>query len=146
MHPILSSFVAAMLSIHALLGCCWHHAHGCIVCELVMHEAASPQVSPKASCCHHEHNAAPHEPSHQDPTHQAPCECQIDCRGTCAFLPTPRAPAIDRDSAPADCFVACLPAIATSRIGPSLSWQFGSGPAQLEPPLRLHLLHQILLI
>jgi hypothetical protein len=151
MHAIISSFVAAILSIHALLGCCWHHARGCEVCETTIRGVASSEVSPETSCCHH---VTGHRPQPDDacggghrPSHSGPCKCRIDCCGSCAFLPAPRALEIAQVSGHGDdCLVACLPAIMAGPSTPSLFWRLVSGPTPMEPPLRLHLLHQILLI
>lgn len=154
MHPILSSFVAAMLSIHALLGCCWHHAQGCEVCDSVKHEAVSPELALLTTCCQHAAEAGRHDLDRsghdqhagQEQPHRAPCKCQIECRGTCAYLLTPRALTGDQKSTLSDCVAMIVPAITTGQSALPLSWPLGNSPANSEPPVRLHLLHQILLI
>ena len=154
MHTILSSLVAAALSILALLGCSWHRVHGCAVCETTQRGGASPEVSPAMCCCQHDAHhdeddcsqAGDAQRGGHGPSHQAPCKCQIDCCGTCAFLPSSRAVSLDRQSAPSDYVAATLPVLATSQSTRAMSRLLGSGWTRGTPPLRLHLLHQILLI
>jgi hypothetical protein len=133
MHAILASLMAAVVSIQALLGCCWHHARLCAQCE-----PAVKTVQPKA-CCHRHQAKATDEPGQPKP-----CNCRIECEGLCTYLP-PQKTHIDVAPLPVafDC-VAILPARAESHPAPA--WEPSGGPAPAGPPLRLHLMHQILLI
>ncbi len=75
------------LAMHAVLGCCWHHAH-----------AANPRVgdtdSPsECGCQHHQHGPAQTEPRSQpDGDRQAPECCFHD---SCVYLRAERAPELD---------------------------------------------------
>jgi hypothetical protein len=129
MREFVSSLTAAVLFIHTVFGCCWHHAHGC------EHEtdAASTQGLP---CCDHQHDG---DRSHD---HQP---CSVHCTGGCNFV----LPSKVRVAAPQ--WIA-LDAFAMSHVSP---WNLALLPqvraewhrplVAFPPPLRLHLLHQLLL-
>ncbi len=135
MHAVLSHSMAALLFIHALLGCCWHHAH-----RSAPSESTPAQTSKPVACCHHQDEGE----SEQQP--QAPCDGRLECQGICTYLP-PQKTQIDFAQVllPFD-HVAVLPAAGSDCLAPTASWEFNCGPLDLKPPLRLHLLHQILLI
>jgi hypothetical protein len=133
MRNLLSNLIAALLALHTVLGCCWHHEHRCT-------EACSVAVAAE-SPCHCDGDRSPCDgpmassPSHQ---HHGPHECQ---GAACSFLgqtkqiaqhlvwQVPAPPAIDGDAV---VFVA--------------GWgQFFVRDALLSSP-RLHLVHQVLLI
>lgn len=134
MQVVLSNLMAAVLFIHAVLGCCRHPSLACASCN-----DPTAQASRAASCCkqHRSENG-------QGEQRQAPCKCKVECRGVCTYLP-PQKTQLDCQPAllPFD-LLALNPA---STAGPSaLPWEVLRGSLALEPPLRLHLLHQILLI
>src|SRR4029453_1998954 len=128
MHRALSSLMAAVLFIHAAFGCCWHHAHLCVQHGAVL---AAPEPT---GCCHHRH----HEGRER---RQLPCDCQIECQGTCAYV-LPQKVRLDAPQSVASLdLIAALPLLAGAPIA-SASWSdMGDGPAAAAPPLRLHLLH-----
>lgn len=146
MHSVLTHITAGLLLVHALLGCCWHHAHGCSRCRPAA-ASASPACS-HAGCKHHnERDQARHSdrPNHDDKVPKAPCKCPTECQGVCTFLP-PQKVQVARSHAP-------LPFdfIAAATVAPDSQLQAGTrqtlcGLLKPEPPLRLHLLQQILLI
>ncbi len=134
MQAVLSNLLAGLLFIHAVLGCCWHSTHVCALASPP--EATSEHVcGHRHACCHHDQPAAPADP----------CECRVECQGICTFLP-PQKTQLDLTQivAPVE-FLAVSPMIdavadATTRGEQSCShipWQ---------PPQRLHLMIQILLI
>jgi len=132
MHAFLSSSMAVVLLIHAAFGCCWHHAHYC-----VPHQASIAVAEP-TGCCQHRH----HGDSEQ---REQPCGCKVECHGTCAYV-LPQKVKIDAPQAVAFIdLVATLPLLADAQTL-SASWcSIGDGPLAAAPPLRLHLLHQLLL-
>jgi hypothetical protein len=65
--------VAATLSAHLLMGCCWHHAHACD-----NHEASNPAVS-TAEKCHEEHSPC-------DGVDAGRHDSQVCLGGTCVFV------------------------------------------------------------
>jgi len=138
MSQFLAILTAGLISLHALLGCCGLH-----LCEL---DAAEPC---QMACDHQdcEHQDWDHEHSdHEDCNHEdtdGPGDCCLVCRGANSYLP-PEKPQVD------DCFsfVATVIPTALSGLGDYTS---GAGMADMQrtalgPPLRLHLLNQILLI
>jgi hypothetical protein len=134
MRVIVSNLTAAMLLVHALVGCCRYYEHNC-----GRHDFATDCVSVIAACCDHCHgrNEAPTRPEN----------CGFECQGVCTYLP-PQKTFIDsphsnisRDFLPLDPPLAdnCL-ASASFLLEQSSSW------SRPELPLRLHLLHQIILV
>ena len=137
MHPIFSSLFAAALLGHALLGCCWHHAYRCVRCE-----TTAAEVSPAMACCRH--HADEHQRTDQVPA--GPCKCHFECCGPCTYLPTPKAPTEKHGSDSPIGIVPPSSALTAHLDAASAVGQFAGSPGHAEPPLRLHLLHQILLI
>src|SRR5262249_19789647 len=71
MHAFLSSLTAALLLIHAAFGCCWHHAHRCVI-----HGNAVAAAEPQGCCEHHRHEGST----------PVPCGCKLECSGQCVYL------------------------------------------------------------
>src|SRR5881394_1932931 len=72
MQAFIASLTAALLFIHTVFGCCWHHAHAC-------EQGATLAVSQPAKCCHH------HQHDSDSKQQQKPGKCQVECEGTCTF-------------------------------------------------------------
>ncbi len=136
MHDLLSSLTAAILLAHALLGCCWHHAHAC-------GHAHSPVAWVVAGCeaeGPHEHSGhAPDRPGHKGPG-------QDGCRGAkCDFVRPATENLLPWAAAP------CRPTSAAI-VASDRSEAAGDAPQHLCAagdllwPVRLHLAHQVLLI
>jgi hypothetical protein len=131
MHAVLSSLTAALLFIHATFGCCWHHAHWCAQRSACI-VAAEPE-----GCCEHHRSSAPGE-------QEKPCDCNVECEGTCTYLP-PEKMQIEAPWVVASVdLVATAPALAEALVV-STSGSDSGDIAHAAPPLRLHLLHQLLL-
>jgi hypothetical protein len=130
MQAVLCKTMAALLFVHAAFGCCWQRANVWNQC------ASAPQ---RHACCKHEGGQ-----SHQDQQPTKPCK--QECQGVCTYL---RAEKVQIDAsqvvAPFE-FVAFSPTLAGSRLSTVKFWEVAGSPSGSEPPLRLHLLHQILLI
>jgi hypothetical protein len=142
MPTLVSSLTATMLLVHVLFGCCRHCGDRFIACE---HTEASASLM--AGCCHHEHGGDCRQgESHNDELPVVPCS-KLECKALCISLPPERTqvdagqlelstdivavalPTANPDSAPGHSYLDALRNVRMS-----------------EPPLRLHLLHQIILI
>lgn len=152
MNRLVSSLMACLLAIHALLGCCSHHAHA----ESGRHLTAHAQVGHAGcGCCEQEHatgesaeldeaaqaEIAANDAGDNDPAHRGHDDCQGVCtfvRGKCVQVDAPQAAGL------AEPLVGLLSARVTScSSDPS---RFLSHPPSLHPPVRLHLVHQVLVI
>jgi hypothetical protein len=134
MHAAISSLISTILLLHAVLGCCWHHAHDC----------AGKAVAVEGCACHH---ACPnHQSSGDEPAPATPCPAERDCPGVWTYLPTERTQfelpllptlldALPTPSALADTSPPATPAW--------LDALFCTGAA---PHVRLHLAQSVLLI
>jgi hypothetical protein len=138
MRAILSNLTAAMLLIHALIGCCRHHEHRCVAGD-----RAAEGISLTSGCCHCNHSGC-HQQS-ETPPH--PDNCNLGCHGVCSYLPPQRtlvdAPQliVALDILPVD------PALVSGYMVPAGACRerINGNPASTLP-LRLHLLHQIILV
>ena len=126
---------AAVLLTHALLGCCWHHAHACGDANDRLAVAGWQHQ------CDAEEDASAGSPDRLHHRHD-----RDDCRGTrCSFLATAKSSA---GIAPPGCHVSVAFALPASN--PTVSAGPGEDRLSLVGlsllPVRLHLLHQVLLI
>jgi hypothetical protein len=134
MQALFSSLVAASLLIHAAIGCCWHHSHNGLCAD-------DRQCQPTSDACAHHHGCC--NGQHDQPT-QEPCGGH-QCHGLCNYLPIQKSQVDDlKLQLPLD-FAAILPATCDMQ-GVAVHHAVGCSKAACEPPVRLHLLHQILLI
>src|SRR5262245_49976148 len=125
MQPFVSILMAAVLIIHAAFGCCWHHAHSCV-----------PKASMSVTCCNH----------HDHDDHRQPGESELDCEGTCQYV-APEKLRLDDPSLAAWAQLVAPPVTFAGRPIDAAT-RIGKPPCPIDsgPPLRLHLLHQWLLI
>ncbi len=129
-----SILTAVALVAHVLGGCCWHHEHSCREPSTGITLTTMVQVVTHACEC-------PHHPEAEEPA--APIHDKGQCdEGRCvtAF----------RDSGSERCSQDSLPVMVTE-VNPTLGRIESCGvaaPAQhgFTLPLRIHLLHQIMLI
>lgn len=138
MRAVFSSFVAVSLLVHAAFGCCWHHVHEAECeakhCDSVLVETTHPHALQFAGGHSHE----------CDPSH-SPAKERSHCHGACQYLPGQKvqlekfSPLITLELAIA------APAIIDAQIAAKVIGGL-SLDAPAQPPLRLHLFHQILLI
>lgn len=134
MHAVVSNLLAGLLLIHAMLGCCWHSAHTCTRRD----RDACPVV--KKVCCHHCH----HKQQSENPP--APCKCRVECKGVCTYLPTERIQIDGTQLASSWQHLVVLPVMLEAPCASNSNWKPADGVLAWQPPLRLHLLHQIILI
>jgi hypothetical protein len=140
MHTFLSSLTAAMLLLHAFVGCCRHAAHDASCRETSNSASCAARA---ADCCRHGHQDADHE----DQTPTTPCKCRLDCKSLCNYLPTEK---VTLDSSQLVLAFDCALCEAAWTDAWLAATQSNGSPVcdigTLAPPLRLHLLYQILLI
>jgi hypothetical protein len=136
MNTFLSNLTAAMLVIHAMIGCCHHHWHR------ADEAAAAPAISMACACCCHGEQAGDEE---QVPTE--PCSGELQCQGVCTYLPSQKT-AIDASPMASPFDYAVVPQIASScRLAITEStWDSSDGTCNSLHPPTLHRLHQLLLI
>ena len=135
MQAALSNLMAALLLIQALTGWCCYHP-----CASTAVQTTTLVQSHRPSCCDD-----CDDESRPAPKPTAPCRCQ-DCLGFCTYVPT--------DKAQVDCpqlvvpidSLAFVPILADSHMSGMFFGDVAKGPPVAEPPLRLHLLHQVILI
>jgi hypothetical protein len=135
MHTFLSGLVALALLVHAVCGCCLHHAHANSPCDhgIALEIAGS-------ECC--EHTGAPAEGN----LPQSPCDGERGCHGVCNYLPTPKTQFDRSHELAAIDFATTLPQYVDAQLFALCSVGAVCEPHSFEPPLRLHLWHQHLLI
>lgn len=125
MNRLSTLVVTLVLLAHSLVGCCSHHAH-------------AKDAGATAACCH-DHV---HDSSTPASTPQAPTEgCS---EGSCVFLRGDSPAALDLSAALAVRYA--LPRTETSQPARRIACALILESEDVAPSLRLHLLHQILLI
>lgn len=135
MHKTVHSLTMLLVLYHLLVGCCGHHAHA-------DSRKASIEASPYTACCghgHREHNDG-QEPASSEHSHESGCDEDV-----CHFV-VPQAgggAVLAVQSAAANCLCSVLPAL--EHLSSSYLASAPPPPAGI-PPLRLHLVHQVLLI
>lgn len=132
MRALLSILLAFLLLAQATFGLCWHKVDDCANCSL------RPAVC-SGECCENETDGL----SSDNPAE--PAGCRLECRGFCTFLPT-QSIKVDTGNQLALDFVADIPSLVDGKLAPSRSWEHLFPDIDHAPPLRLHLLHQLLLI
>jgi hypothetical protein len=133
MHGLVSNLTAAVLALHTVLGCCWHHAHSCTETCSADRVVRSSEGGVEEHGCDSGTRTDGHHGRH-------------DCRGsTCVLAASARADvprlALQFDAPPA----AAVPSHGASADDAGRDTPFYP-PDALLPPLRLHLAHQVLLI
>ncbi len=134
MRTFYCSLLSASLLAHAVLGCCRHdvEASGACVATSMAQLAAN-------ECCHRD-DIKPHENGQHEP-----CKDHPHCQGMCNYLPAQK-PQIEEcqlrwafDAAYSSELLECQQLVDSS-------WTVLRVDRGSHAPLRLHLLHQILLI
>ncbi len=132
MSPIITIITAAAVWLHVVVGCCAHHSHDA-----------------HGETCHH-HAVESVEGSHADhdcdadhPSDEAPCPTERCSESHCVFL------AVGKTGFSRLTTLALLPISTSERVGafvasPAVALVASGG--LIEPPVRLHLFHQVLVI
>jgi hypothetical protein len=136
MHALTSNLTAAMLVIHAMIGCCHHHWHQ------ADESAVAPAIAVACQCCHHCDSFGDAE---QVP--DEPCSGEVECQGVCTYLPAQKT-AIDASPMACSFDLAVVPqSVNLCHLATTAStWDSSAGPRSSPQPPTLHLLHQLLLI
>jgi len=129
MQAFVASLTAALLFIHTVFGCCWHHAHPC--------EQISTMAQPATCCHHHQHNS-------DSKQGEKPGKCKVECEGTCTYV-LPQRVQIEAPQWVAIDLLAVLPSLAECPLEVGSSREVLTLLPDWAPPLRTHLLHQVLL-
>jgi len=134
-NRILSHLVAVLLSLHMLLGCCWHHAHAC---------SSACQTAATAACGHADGDDDDGHCQHSSgsrPGHHPTDACTGE---RCSFVASPKTasvgPQVDAPSLGVWSLVSLeLPAVDSASAGQCAR-------VAAAPPERLHLVYQVLRI
>ncbi len=139
MRPVVSLTTALAFLLHLWLGCCTHHAHAS--------DTVTPCSAAKTGRCHH-HGHASHKHDAPSKSDKAPAkkECPPgSCDGAhCSFTTVGKTFETKAWFAPVNCIAVLTPAFI---FQPLLSFDADlGGDLDFAPPVRAHLLNQILLI
>lgn len=132
MRAVSTILMVSLLLIQALSGWCWHAARD--------RTGLETSVATVKSCDGDCEDASEEEPS------QDPCKCRLECSGICTFVPPEKTLADAPQLVVGFDHLAIYPVLAGSQAVIGFWTEVARGPSDLERPLRLHLLHQILLI
>jgi hypothetical protein len=132
---LLPHLTAAILAMHTVLGCCWHHAHACGA-------DCRPTSSVESPATHANHDA---DQCGEEDSGASESHGQHKCvKGACVFLRLLEddvAGALHHDLPS----IFCAQSNAIPPRGDSAPTPYFAAGALL-PPLRLHLAHQVLLL
>jgi hypothetical protein len=134
MQAFVSKLMVTLVLAQAVSGWCCHRPCHCL-------EGEAAEVSSETSacdCCHDDNHdvLALHATSH--------CQCH-ECLGFCTFVAGAKSQVVRPEAASGFDLAATTPRPATTRLG--MEQGAASGESNhLAPPVRLHLLHQSLLI
>lgn len=144
MRSLVSIVVAVAVILHMVLGSCWHHAHE-PVAKLALAQTETPPPVKACRCQHHQ--SREHEKQlDQCPSDKEPVDkCPGSCGEKCVYLSANRVQ-VDQSLDLALFNSLPLEPLSVLVAGPSIA-RYESDDATVDPPpLRLHLLHQLLLI
>lgn len=142
MHSVLTTFTAGLVSLHIALGCCWHHGHTCDSPG----SCATSANSATSSCCGHHHATAhthgsqPNDTGDQNPSHQHTCD-----GSKCQFVKSESSQQVAVENS---FFSQAFATVLVFDIGVRVPSTGAQTPLSLAAtlPIRLHLLHGLLLI
>lgn len=136
MQAVLSNLMASLLLIQAVTGWCWHAPNDCANC-------AHSTVHRVARTCSCRDQCKPCEHSEGSP---APGGSKGKCHGFCTYVAAQET-RIDMSQATVSFNMAAIVLTELDRqLTSAIAWERACHLAVSEPPLRLHLLHQLLLI
>ena len=146
MRAVVSITVAAIIALHAVLGCCWHHTHTSppIAAGLVA-KTAVPTKAIKRCCCHSQLKDRARLPE-QNPRQQGSKNtCPTPCGEKCNLAAVN---GTTYNELTRGCVVAYSTPLDQQLLIPTVPTPSCKllNFAVESPPLRLHLLHQLLLI
>lgn len=133
--------------LHSALGCCWHHEHACCwtaVCDGHARAAQEDGHDHHGSCSHDqsaERESTPSDGKGKQSPHRQRCEGD-----TCVYVRSDDVQKIELPLRPCGHWLALLTKSAESYTGAGFSRLAVENYSATGPPLRTHLLYQILLI
>lgn len=135
-RQLLTFLTAATFVAHGLWGCCWFGAQSFQPRERVISRASSRPATCCKHCDHTREKGCPHDGP-----------CKLHCRGVCVYV----APQKCQLDAPQIHLLLEFAAVAFLQTGDDAlaatrDFAGADGRREAEPPVRLHLLHQIFLI
>lgn len=134
MREVFTSLMAGVLFIHTMFGCCFQPAHS------YGFEYTAAHINQPVTCCKHCRDSGDTLPHHSPPKNQA------ECQGVCTYL-VPSKTQVDNTQAIAVLdLVAVVSILTDAQVGSASRWELANSNDEIEPPLRLHLLLQTLLI
>lgn len=136
MQAVISNLLAGLLLIQALTGWCDRSLY---VCESGCAEVADSGLAD--NCCKHDVC-----PVGEDRSPADSCPSKGECHGICTYVPSQETRIDTSQVVLPVAFMAVIPATADAETVSSLSLDSLWHSAISEPPVRLHLLHQIILI
>ena len=145
MRAIVSTAVAVAIALHAVLGCCWHHSHTAVANAVEPLARQESVESAKQCLCHHHRSDVPEKNEEHSEGHHSDDSCPTPCNETCYNAAVSRAHQDDVTTlVPSD----FLPSVDQPMVSCVLvAANFDSPDETFDPPpLRLHLLYQLLLI
>lgn len=137
MRSAASLLLAVVLIAHSVCGLCWR----CVETSGGQNASATFADNCDGSCGCHSASTAP--PCSDTATRHNPT-CRMECSGTCRFLPVERV--VVEQPATDFALVTILPESLNTTPAGSTVFERESVVSRGHPPLRLHLLHQLLLI
>ena len=134
MRTILPLSMAAMLLIQSVSGSCWQPARACIGLE------TAAELGCTDRCCD-----SGCEGNEENKPSQDPCNCRLECSGICTFLAPEQFQINSAHLCVAFEYLAAHSALAGGQADGGFRTTEAFGAVKFQPPLRLHLLHQVLL-
>ena len=133
MQAVFSSLMAAWIFVLAVSGWC------CRPPSFWRLGESSEVVSLAAECCQH-----CCQQGHREDEPTAPCKDRKECHGTCTYVPVQKTSFEAKAALTPFDFTAMIPMLGGSQVATALSWERADDPGRFEPPIRLHLYHQVL--
>lgn len=143
-RTVISILVAVSVALHSVLGCCWHHAHETE--SATVEVARKPAETVRRCCCHRHHSEAETTAAEtESQEHNSGERDSAPCGEKCQYVAAAR---VQLDDLNSNWLIAWLPLIDGPIVEPvhNPSRVHIDTTAADPPPVRLHLLHQLLLI
>lgn len=129
MQAVFANLTASLLLVQMLTGWCWRCASETHACT------ADVQVTSHCCC-----DPTPHE------TPEAPANCPKECQGVCVYV-SPVNVHVDLSLLDADFGLYMVSVeLLHEQVASEAYWERNGDNSPSEPPIRLHLMHQLLLI
>jgi hypothetical protein len=137
MRAVVNNLMASLLLIQVSTGWCWHGADGCADC----HDPTVQRVAATIGCEDDHCKSYEHRDESPDP-----CRDESECHGVCTYVPSHETRLDMAQLAVSFDIMPFALIVADHGILSGTTWERASHFDFSEPPLRLHLLHQLLLI